>query len=65
MDWKPVDDDVSEEEMLTFVAQFAEGECLCSEIDPSDRPCLTCDGQAAVRKLRGEPEPGTLTLVRT
>lgn len=65
MNWKPVGDDVSEEELLTFTAQFAEGECLCAEIDPSDRPCLTCDGQAALRKLRGEPEPPALTLVRS
>jgi hypothetical protein len=46
--------DVSDAELLTFTAQFADGECLCGEIDPSDRPCLTCDGQAALRELRGE-----------
>ncbi len=49
--------DVSERELLTFTAQFADGECLCAEIDPSDRPCLTCEGLLALCKLRGERVP--------
>lgn len=24
---------------------LAGGECCCSEIDPSDRPCLTCEAK--------------------
>jgi hypothetical protein len=24
------------------------GECLCAEIDPSDRPCLSCEAIAAL-----------------
>jgi hypothetical protein len=51
VNWEPAGDDVSEEELLTFTAQFGDGECLCAEIDPDDRPCLTCDGQEARRKL--------------
>ena len=29
-----------------FRIAMAEGECLCDEVEPSDRPCLTCEALA-------------------
>lgn len=29
--------------------EMAKGSCLCMEIDPSDRPCVTCEAQKALR----------------
>ena len=34
-----------------FHEAMAKGPCLCADIDPSDRPCLTCEGHAALRQL--------------
>jgi hypothetical protein len=31
-----------------FVEAMAQGPCLCAEIDPKDRPCLTCEAQTAI-----------------
>jgi hypothetical protein len=44
---------MSEREFATLMAQ---GECLCDEIDESDRPCLTCSGQEHLAALDAAPE---------
>lgn len=40
-----------------------ESQCLCAEIDPSDRPCLVCEAEDMLHKadtLPPPPEPKTL-----
>lgn len=39
-----------QDDFANLVRTLAEGPCLCSEIDPSDRPCLTCDAQHILTK---------------
>jgi len=34
-----------------FAKLMAQGECYCAEIDPEDRPCLTCDGKEHLADL--------------
>jgi hypothetical protein len=36
--------------LRAYRAEMATGECLCAEIDPSDRPCLTCEALADIAK---------------
>jgi hypothetical protein len=47
--------EVTEEEAyVSFAQNLAEGECVCAEIHPSDRPCLTCDAKRFLRDLAVE-----------
>lgn len=36
-----------------WLEELAAGECCCDEIDPKDKPCLTCEVQDAIRQVAG------------
>ena len=43
---------------FAYLADLVEGECLCDEIDPSDRPCLRCEVEADMTAMAGTGRVG-------
>ncbi len=50
---EPQLEDVSLDAIFGLKPGNSWAECLCAEIDPSDRPCLTCDGRKSLGAKSG------------
>lgn len=50
---EPLLEDVSLDGVFGLEEGSAWRECVCAEIDPSDRPCLTCDGRRSLGERSG------------